>query len=158
MRIEHIFLTLLALLLGFTLILTGGFLLLAQFDSTVKHFLTQIDLYSLGMGLLGFGVLWLALFAWFSRRRTIKILMGGCQMHEKIYKEVVLQTLRPLFPNDSIDCEVVICRKGKLEIFAALPHFLEDEEKAQEVESSLVSNLFKCGYDREFLLTLQYPA
>lgn len=145
MRTEHLLLSLITLILGFLLIGGGLFFLLAP--------TMTLDFAKIGWISMGCGVLFLLLFSLFMQRRYLLIEMGGLEIHEKVVRHFAKETLEELFPGVSIDCDIIIHRKGKVEILANLPSLTN--ERLDEVETHLSATLLRyCGYKEAFLFNV----
>ncbi|NGX61569.1 MAG: hypothetical protein K940chlam9_01056 [Chlamydiae bacterium] len=150
-RKEQLFLSLVALLMGFSLLFGGIFCLL--FPAFV------IDKLALVGGIcLGAGTLLLILFTFLSRRRYFLLKMGEVAIHEALITEYAKTCLDEIFPNRKGRCEVVVRRDQTVEILAKLPYLSEEgmEKSLEEVEKKLTTALQKnCGYTRPFIFNVQ---
>lgn len=105
------------------------------------------------------GCLLLTLFFFLSRRRYILIQMGGTSVQDRVIAHFARKCLQSLFPSQKVACDVVIHRKGKIEILAAIPPIAEGEEERtfNDIEAALSVVLAEnCGIKAPFLLNLSY--
>lgn len=145
MRIEHLLLSFAALLLGALLIGGGLFFLLTP--------VTTLDFATMGWISTVCGVLLFLLFSIFMRRRYLLIEMGGVAIHEKLVRYFAKEALQELYPGILIDCDVILHRKGKIEILANIPSLTEEQLEA--IETHLSAVLLKyCGYKEAFLFNV----
>jgi len=151
MRTEHLLISLIALLLSF-LLLTGGVLLLIFPDAA-------LDLQTIGIICMGVGALLLLVFSLASRRRYLLLKMGGVAIHERLVHHFAKETLEELFPKHHIDCDVILHKKGKVEILANIPYLSDErrEQKLQEIETRLSAALLKyCGCKGSFIFNVSF--
>ncbi len=151
MRIEHLFLSLFALLLSFCLLFCGLFLLI--FPEVV------LDLRVIGAVFLSAGVLLLPIFTLASRRRYLLLKMGGVSIHEKLVRHFAKEALCALFPGQAVDCDVILHKKGKVEILAAIPYLSKErrDQKLEEIETKLSADLLKyCGCNGTFIFNVSF--
>ncbi|MCC5831909.1 MAG: hypothetical protein JJU12_02575 [Chlamydiales bacterium] len=151
MRIEHIVLSLIALFLSFCLIACG--LLVLIFPEVT------FDLRKVGIFCLSGGLLLLLVFALMMRRRYLLLKMGGAAVHEKLIRHFAKEAVQNLFPSQSVDCDVILHKKGKIEILANLPYLsdIRREEKLKEIEVKLSADLLKyCGCKDPFIFNVSF--
>ncbi len=147
MRTEHLLVWLTALLLSFALIAFGALFLLNP-DNV-------LDRDTIGIVSISCGLFFLILVFFSSRRRYLLFKMGGLAIHERVLNHYVQQELKTFFPNKIVDCDVIVHRKGKVEILANIPYL--SEEKLEEMETSVAASLSKyCGYKGPFLFNVSF--
>lgn len=143
MRLEHILISLMALVIGFGLIALGVWLFL--------------NASPFGFTFLILGGTLLLLFSFLSRRRYVLIQMGGAAIQDRVIAHFATKCLQNLFPSQKITCDVVVHRKGKIEIRATLPTIDENEreETFLEIETKLAIMLAEnCGIKDPFLFNV----
>ncbi len=151
MRIEHLLFSLIALLLSFLFVFCGLFLLL--FPDAV------LNLKAIGITMLSLGVFLLLFFPLLVRRRYLLLKMGGVAIHERLVRHFAKESLQALFPNHTIDCDVILHKKGKVEILATIPYLSEmrREQKLEEIETHLSASLLKyCGCKDPFIFNVSF--
>lgn len=151
MRIEQLLYSLVALLLSFFLLASG--LLLLMYPDTV------LNVRAIGIGSISIAVLLLLIFFFTSRRRYLLLKMGGVSVHERVVQHFAKQTLQELFPYQKIDCDVILHKKGKVEILANIPYLsdVRREQKLREMETQLSATLLKyCGCEDAFILNVSF--
>lgn len=151
MRTEHLLISLGALLISFFLIACGLFLLIFP-EAT-------FDFRTIGIASMSMGALLLLVFFLTSRRRYLLIKMGGVAIHERVVQHCAKEALQGLFPKQAIECDVIIMRKGKVEILANIPYLSEEkrEQKLQEIETVLGATLLKyCGCKGSFIFNVSF--
>lgn len=151
MRTEHLFFSLAGLLLSFILI--GGGLFFILFPHVI------FDLRSVGIFSVSLGVFLLLIFFLLSRRRYLLLKMGGVEINEKLLCRFAQDTLQNLFPLHSVECDLILHKKGKIEILAHIPYLSEErrEEKLEEIESALSVALLKyCGWKGSFIFNVSF--
>lgn len=162
MRIQHLFFSLLSLILGFSFFVGGGFLLFVPqvpvLNMKARELIERSNFFSAsGLAMMCIGLLTLTIFGILSKRRYYFIRMGQVAIHENVIKAIVKKSLEELFPGKGVDCDVIIRKKENLEILAKIPSLLNQEEGVYEkLEETLVLALSKCGIQREFLLNVQF--
>ncbi len=152
MRAEQLLLSLVALLLSFSLLAGGLFLVLFP----EAHLYLRV----VGGLSLGIGALLLLLFYLTSRRRYLLIKMGGVAIHERLIRHYAQETLEELFPScETIDCDVIVHKKGKVEFLARIPYLSDTKraERLEEIETKLSALLVKyCGCKGPFIFNVSF--
>ena len=151
MRIEHLFLSLIALFLSFCLISCGLFVWI--FPDVL------LDLRTIGIVFVSAGAVLFLVFFLMMRRRYLLLKMGGVSVHEKLVRRFAKDSLQELFPNQSVDCDVIFHKKGKIELLANIPYLSDEkrEEKLEEIEARLSADFLKyCGCRDPFVFNVSF--
>ena len=165
MKSAHLFVSLIGLFLGFFLIFAGIFLFAAPYIPALSSALRSLvinhleSLSTFGLILLFMGALTLTLLMLLNRRRYFLLKMGGVSVEDSLISHFAQESVQKFFPDQTVECDVIVKRGGKLEILANIPH-LPEETKSQTlhaIEKELTVLLLKqCQYTRDFTLNLSF--
>lgn len=155
MKTRDIVISLIGLLISFLLMGGGFFFLLPSLHPILSSFLSTI-----GLGMMGVGFILLVSLYTLSRRRYLLIRMGGVSVHRQIIGLLLQEKLHELFPEKEVQCEVEIHKKGKVEVFAKIPYFLDEHErerKLHNLELVLTRTLAKeFDMEKEFIFNVSF--
>lgn len=150
------------LLLVLILISGGVLLVLGAFMKNIQnsfiHILLQYPnfLFSIGVGILFFGLVLLFGFYSMYRPRYYEIAMGASKVvvEKNIIQDYIKNYWNEVFPNEKAELEVIIRPKGVIEIVTTAKHYTSDLflEKVQNELGVILKK--KLGYEKKFILTL----
>ena len=167
MRTEHLLISLVGLCLAFLMLFGGIFLFFSPyvplFERTLHSLFFQhlMGVSYFGLALFFLGVMFLSMLVWLNRRRYLLLKMGTVSVEDRLIAHFAKTSLQTLFPDQPIECDVIVKKKKKLEILANVPFVQEEDQERtfKEIERVLVSVLQKqCQYDRDFTLNVNFLA
>ncbi|MFN0064610.1 MAG: hypothetical protein ACKVOH_00050 [Chlamydiales bacterium] len=165
MRIESIVISMISLLLGGILLLLGTFFVAAPYYPLFCHKMSLLlaepgrVVVEIGVVFLLLSLLLLTAFYGLNKRRYLLIRMGECAIHENVLSELAKRSLAEIFPAQDVFCDVIVKRKGRVEILANIPYVRKENQKEtlQQIEAKLSKTMAsQCGFYKEFLFNVSF--
>jgi hypothetical protein len=159
MRSETVWVSLVALSVGFALTVIGGVICLSPsyFPSLSELFLSVLEAHAKGIG--GFiallGLLLMGVCTRFCRRPYLSLQMGGVSIYQEVLTHLISNWFKQLCPNEPVSCQVCVSKNKQLEITVQLPlNKLDDAQlHFQAIENGLSTLLSEqCGFHEPFVL------